>query len=289
MTWMPKPSRPMKSFSTVSSALSGRFVRVAARYQSNGSFVAVRVWSSTSFNSVWLSPEGHVLHVNTTTDTIVVQNELGIGVPLKVDANTEFFYRTPWNAVSDSTPMGTGTSFLTNKNVVRGFKIHASVVDPLASPLVAQSVDIEIARYDGSISAVNPNNFTYTRKFNNAWRRLQLHAAVYLQQFTEWQRSRHGKRHHRLQMVEFHVSHNRGQRRKCDPGLRSGNKRHGELRRHRRSVSDLGRQLRHLERPDSSQHVGRALDGADPYDRAAGHGVHFVFERNFLAVRRQAA
>ncbi len=155
----------VKSFSTVSSALSGRFVRVAARYQSDGSFVAVRVWSSTSFNSVWLSPEGHVLHVNTTTDTIVVQNELGIGVPLKVDANTEFFYRTPWNAVSDSTPIGTGTSFLTNKNVVRGFKIHASVVDPLASPLVAQSVDIEIARYDGSISAVNPNNFTYTRKF----------------------------------------------------------------------------------------------------------------------------
>jgi hypothetical protein len=158
----------VKSFSTVSSALSGRFVRVAARYQSDGSLVAVRVWSSTSFNSVWLSPEGHVLHVNTTTDTIVVQNELGLGVPLKVDANTEFFYRTPWNAVSDSTPIGTGTSFLTNKNLVRGFKIHASVVDPLASPLVAQTVDIEIARYDGSISAVNPNTFTYTRRFATA-------------------------------------------------------------------------------------------------------------------------
>ena len=85
---------------------------------------------------------------------------------LTVDANTEFFFRTPWNAVSDSTPIGQGTGFLTNKDLVRGFKIHASVVDPLASPLVAQTIDIEIARYDGGISAVNANNFTYTRKFN---------------------------------------------------------------------------------------------------------------------------
>jgi hypothetical protein len=85
---------------------------------------------------------------------------------LQVDNNTQFFFRTPWNAVTDSTPIGQGTSFLTNKDLVRGFKIHASVVDPLASPLVAQTIDIEIARYDGSISTVNANNFTYTRKFN---------------------------------------------------------------------------------------------------------------------------
>jgi hypothetical protein len=155
----------VKSFASVSSALSGRFVRVAARYQSDGSLVAVRVWSSSSFNSVWLSPEGHVLHVNTSTDTIIVQNELGVAVPLKVDANTQFFYRTPWNAVSDSNPIGTGTSFLTNKNLVRGFKIHASV-DPTVSPFLAQTIDIEIARYDGSISLTNANNFTYTRRFN---------------------------------------------------------------------------------------------------------------------------
>jgi hypothetical protein len=156
----------IKNFSTVANGLTGRFVRVAARYQSNGSLVAVRIWAANAFNSVWISPEGHVLHVNTTTDVIVVQNELGIGIPLQVDNNTEFFFRTPWNAVADSTPIGQGTSFLANKDLVRGFKIHASVVDPLASPLVAQTIDIEIARYDGSISAVNANNFTYTRKFN---------------------------------------------------------------------------------------------------------------------------
>src|SRR3984957_783653 len=156
----------IKNFSTVASTLGGRFVRIAARYQSNGSLVAVRIWAANAFNSIWLSPEGHVLHVDTTTDVIVVQNELGIGVPLQVDNNTLFFFRTPWNAVADSTPIGQGTSFLTNKDLVRGFKIHASVVDPLATPLVAQTIDIEIARYDGVLSAVNANNFTYTRKFN---------------------------------------------------------------------------------------------------------------------------
>ena len=49
---------------------------------------------------------------------------------------------------ADSTAIGQGTSFLTNKDLVRGFKIHCSVVDPLASALVAQTVDIEIAGYD---------------------------------------------------------------------------------------------------------------------------------------------
>jgi hypothetical protein len=156
----------IKNFSTVASGLQNRFLRVAARYQADGSLVAVRMWVANAFNSVWLSPEGHVLHVNTTTDVVTVENELGAPVQLTVNANTEFFFRTPWNAVADSTPIGVGTSFLTNKDLVRGFKIHCSVVDPLASPLVAQTIDIEIARYDGSISAVNANTFTYTRKFN---------------------------------------------------------------------------------------------------------------------------
>ncbi len=41
-------------------------------------------------------------------------------------------------------------------------------MDPLASPLTADTVDIEIARYDGSISAANTSNFTYTRNFATA-------------------------------------------------------------------------------------------------------------------------
>jgi Domain of unknown function (DUF4382) len=166
-----KTNVTIKNFSTLATTLPSKFVRIAARYQSDGSLVAVRIWASSTFNSVWISPEGHVLQVNTTNTSapvITVENEVGHGVNLTVDANTEFFYRTPWNAVTDATPIGTGPSFVTATNLVRGFKVHASVVDPLASPLVAQTVDIEIARYDGKISVSNSNNFTYTRKFATA-------------------------------------------------------------------------------------------------------------------------
>ena len=55
-----------------------------------------------------------------------------------------------------------------SSNLERGFKVHARVVFPLTSPLVAQTVDIEIARYDGVISGANANGFIYTRKFNTA-------------------------------------------------------------------------------------------------------------------------
>jgi hypothetical protein len=161
-----KTEATIMNFSSIASTVDGKFVRVAARYQSNGTLVAVRMWASTSFNSVWISPEGHVLHVNTTSDVITVENELGAGVPLTVNANTQFFFRTPAAAQADATPIGTGTAFLSN--LVRGFKVHASVVDPLASSLVAQTIDIEIARYDGSISAANVNGFTYTRNFHTA-------------------------------------------------------------------------------------------------------------------------
>jgi hypothetical protein len=161
-----KTSSVIKNFSSVSSSLPGKYVRVAARFQPDGSLVAVRIWESSSFNSVWVSPEGHVLHVNTSTDVLTVQDEDGTGVPISVDANTEFFFRTPANALADATPIGTGTGFLAN--IVRGFKVHVSVDDPLASQLVAQTVDIELAKYDGSISSPNDTDFTYTRAFATA-------------------------------------------------------------------------------------------------------------------------
>jgi len=162
----PKNNSTIKDFSSISSTIVGKYIRVAARYQVDGSLIAVRLWASTSFNSVWISPEGHVLHVNTTSNTIVVDNELGIGVPLTVDANTLFYFRTPSNAQTDANSIGQGPAFLSN--LVRGFKVHASVVDPLAAQLVASSIDIEIARYDGTITGSNLNNFTYTRDFRNA-------------------------------------------------------------------------------------------------------------------------
>jgi hypothetical protein len=155
-------------FSSVASTITGKFVRVAARYQQDGTLTAVRVWASSSFNSVWISPEGHVLHVNAGTDVITIQNEAGIGIPLLVNSQTQFFFRTPWDATADATPISTGTALLTSKDFVRGFKVHASVVDPLAVPLVAQTVDIEIARFDGTISNPTSSAFTYTRNFHTA-------------------------------------------------------------------------------------------------------------------------
>ena len=159
-----KTNNTVMNFSA-NSNLTGQFVRVSARYQQDGTLVGVRVYASSSFNSVWLSPEGHVLHVNTNTGVITVENEAGAGVPITVNANTDFYFRTPANAQADANPIGVGPSFLANHNFVRGFKVHVSVVDPLATPLVAQNIDIERAEYSGFISAPTMTNFTYNRVF----------------------------------------------------------------------------------------------------------------------------
>ena len=162
-----KTKTVIKDFSTESS-LVGKSVRIAARYQEDGTLVATRIWASTQFNNVWVSPEGHVLHANATTDVLTIENESGVGVPLVVNANTEFFFRTPQNALADATPIGTGPGFLSSDDLVRGFKVHASVVDPLATPLVAQTVDIETAAYDGKITAPTATGFTDTRTFRTS-------------------------------------------------------------------------------------------------------------------------
>jgi len=161
-----KTHSTLHDFSSIASTIVNKYIRVAARYQNDGTLVAVRLWASSSFNNVWISPEGHVLHVQTGSNTLVVLNELGVPVPLTIDANTLFFFRTPSDAQSDATAIGQGPAFLSN--LQRGFKVHASVVDPLASQFVASTVDIEIARYDGTISNSNLTGFTYTRNFVNS-------------------------------------------------------------------------------------------------------------------------
>ena len=162
-----RTSTTITSFSSVASGLAGKYVRLTARYQQDGSLVAVRVWASTDFNKLWVSPEGHVLHVNASTDTIVVDNAAGVPVPVTIDSGTQFFFRQPANPAADAAPIGTGPSFLANGNFVRGFKVQVSVVDPLASPLVAQTIDIETAAYSGQISNALPDGsgFTYTHDY----------------------------------------------------------------------------------------------------------------------------
>jgi hypothetical protein len=156
----------IKDFSSLTSSLPNKFVRIAARYQSDGSLIGVRIYASSTFNTVWISPEGHVLHVDRTNFIITVEGEDGKAIPLQVDANTKFFYRQPWDSVKDASPIGQGTGFLAaaTTNFVRGFKVHASA-DISQTPYLAQDVDIEIARYDGTISNATLNNFIYTRNF----------------------------------------------------------------------------------------------------------------------------
>jgi hypothetical protein len=152
------------SFSSLTS-LPGEYVRIAARYQQNGTLVVTRIWASTSFASVWLSPEGHVLHANTTAQTITVTNESGVPVSMQITDTTQFYLRQPWSAIADATPIGTGTAFFDAGNLVRGFKIHASVMDPLAATWVAQTIDIETADYSGAISNPTTTGFTYTHDY----------------------------------------------------------------------------------------------------------------------------
>jgi len=151
------------NFNNVAAGLKGKYLRIAARYQSDGSLVAVRIWTSSSFNTVWLSPEGHVRHVLLSSSAMVVDNEDGQPVTVQVNGNTQFFYRAPANPQVDAKPICTGVACL--NDLVRGFKVHVTVTDPLQVPLVAQTVDIEIARFEGAISSPNSSNFTYTRAF----------------------------------------------------------------------------------------------------------------------------
>jgi Domain of unknown function (DUF4382) len=151
--------------SSFPSVLGGMFVRVAARYQADGSLTAVRVWYSSTFARVWLSPEGHVSSVDDATGVMTVENEDGVPVPITIGPNTLFYFRAPLNPSADVASIGQGPGFLASGDIVRGFKVHVSAVDPLANPLVADTVDIERASYSGRISNATATGFTYTHDY----------------------------------------------------------------------------------------------------------------------------
>ena len=140
------------------------FVRIQARYEENGTLTATRVWVSSTFNGVWVSPEGHVLDVDANpsgTSSITVTDEAGRPVRVDISSTTNFYFH------GGATAIGIGPAFLTN--MVRGFKVHVmDVVDPLAIPLVAQDVDIETAEYSGALSNIDTTQFTYTHDYLRA-------------------------------------------------------------------------------------------------------------------------
>jgi hypothetical protein len=185
------------NFSSIASSLPNKYVRVAARYQSDGSLWAVRVFASSTFNNVYLSPEGHVFHVFPTGDSsgtwcsgaasgtgcLVVADVSGNPTSVVVNSNTNFYFRRPWLPGSENTIIGEGTAFLQDSGtscgitnlisgqsscMARGFKVHVNPVNPTLSPLTAADVDIEVARLGGIISNANGTNFTYTRRFGDS-------------------------------------------------------------------------------------------------------------------------
>ena len=147
------------SFLNVTGLSANQYLRIQARFQQDGTLVATRIWASSSFDNVWVSPEGHVSHIDSANNAIWVSTETGAHVSLTINSGTQFYFH------GGTTAIGSGTSFLANDNIVRGFKVHASVVDPLANPLVAQSIDIEQAAYSGAISAPSTSGFTYTHDY----------------------------------------------------------------------------------------------------------------------------
>jgi hypothetical protein len=155
------------SFQSLISTLPTQYVRIAARYQQNGTLVATRIYSSATFNTVWKNPEGHVLHVNTNTDVMHVTTEDGKATAIAIGPNTNFYYQ------SSNTPITPGgTTFFEGKtpgglpNIARGFKVNATI-DPLstATPPVALSVEIDVARYGGVITSPTSTGFNYNRVF----------------------------------------------------------------------------------------------------------------------------
>jgi hypothetical protein len=145
---------------------------VAARFNPDGTLVAVRLWAGDTFNAVWYSPEGHVAQVTvgdaTTPYELAIETGAGSPVTVVVNNETEFYFRDPADPQADATPLVAGTGILDQHLLVRGFKVHASVTDFQSSPLVASSVDIETAAYSGDLSAAAATGFTYTRTFARA-------------------------------------------------------------------------------------------------------------------------
>jgi hypothetical protein len=148
------------------STLSTQYLRIAARYQQNGTLTATRIYASSTFSKIWNNPEGHVLHVNTNNNTMWVTTEDGKATHIAIGPNTNFYFGS-----SSNTAIGVGTAFFDGSsqglpNVARGFKV-TTTIDPASSatPPVALSVEIQVARYDGTITSPTSTGFNYTRKF----------------------------------------------------------------------------------------------------------------------------
>jgi hypothetical protein len=151
-------SMTASNFVALAGLTPGRFLRIAARYQSDGSLVATQIWASDQFSNVWSGPAGTVTHVDASHGTLDVEDDSGHPVQVQTDASTEFDYQ--------GTPIATGSAFLAAGPVVRGFKVRVSPRNPGSGELLARSIDIESASFGGAISNTTLAGFTYTSAFS---------------------------------------------------------------------------------------------------------------------------
>jgi cytoskeletal protein CcmA (bactofilin family) len=153
-------SMTISNFAALAGLAPGRFLRISARYQADGSLVATQIWASDSFSSVWSGPEGHVTQVNASDGTLKVEDASGKPVEVQTDASTEFDY--------DGVPIATGSAFLATGPVVRGFQVRVTPRNPDSGQILAQSIDIESAQFWGAISHTTATGFTYTSQFSRS-------------------------------------------------------------------------------------------------------------------------
>ena len=172
------PVAAVASFTVPAGLTAGKVVKASARFATTGTLTAVRVWySSDSARLTKGTPEGHVTKVDTTLNQIRVLTEDGKPVTLTVNAATTFTFQ------GGATPIGTGTSFLANLS--RGFKVHVTVADPAATPLVATTVDIQRGMFEGNITAASATTgFTYMKTFGDAL--VETHTLAYGPTFSYW-------------------------------------------------------------------------------------------------------
>ena len=156
----------LADFAGAAGTFTGRYLRIAARTQADGSLRAVRMWVSSSFARVAAGAEGHVLHLDAGAGLLAVEDASGRRVPVQVTAATRFFLRNPGDPQADATPIGTGTGAL-GSLFVRGFKVHASL-DASTTPATALTVDIETAKFEGTLAGHTGQGLTLVRRFATA-------------------------------------------------------------------------------------------------------------------------
>ena len=148
----------LKEFSALGPALVGTPVRIAARLQPDGTFVAARIWADTSGGwSTGREVDGHLQAVNAEAGTLTLEGAAPgslTGMTITVNETSQFFLRDPGNPAADAVPIGTGTAFFRQAGLQRGMKVHTTSRFLNAPPYyILLSLDLEAPHVDGFLSA----------------------------------------------------------------------------------------------------------------------------------------